>query len=156
MSTPPPPPDPFGPGPGTSPENPYASSDAPGDPGAPVGPGGPGYVASDDERLWAMLCHLSTFAGLLVPFAHIIAPLVIWLIQREKLPLVDDQGKEAVNFQISMTIYYIVTALSIFVMIGCVLLPAALIFDLVVTIIAAVKANQGEAYRYPLCIRFIS
>jgi len=102
-----------------------------------------------------MLCHLSTLAGFFIPLAHIVAPLVIWLIQKDKMPLVDDQGKEAVNFQISMTIYYIVTALTIFLMIGCVLLPAALIFDLVVTIIAAVKANQGVAYRYPLCIRFI-
>ncbi len=148
-----PPPEPFGPEPGTPPENPYASPQAP---GAALGPGEPGYVASDDERLWAMLCHLSTFVGYVVPFGHVIAPLVIWLIQREKLPLVDDQGKEAVNFQISMTIYYLVAGLSIFIVIGCVLLPAALIFDLVVTIIAAVKANQGVAYRYPLCIRFIT
>lgn len=146
-----PPPGPFGAEPGTPPESPYVSPLAPG-----AGPGEPGYGASDDERLWATLCHLSTFIGFVVPLAHIIAPLVIWLIQKEKLPLVDDQGKEALNFQISMTIYYVVAALLMFLLIGCVLLPALLIFDLVVTIIAAVKANQGVAYRYPLCIRFIS
>lgn len=112
--------------------------------------------SASEERTWAMLAHL---AGLLlfisVPLANIIGPLVVWLIKKDTMPLVDDQGKEALNFQISVTIYLIVSAILIIGMIGIVLVPAVIIFDVVVTIIAAIKANQGEAYRYPLCIRFI-
>jgi len=77
------------------------------------------------------------------------------MLKKEEMPLVDDQGKEAVNFQISITIYFLVAAASIFCVIGFVLAPAVLIFDLVFTIIAAMKAGSGEAYRYPLTIRFI-
>ena len=111
---------------------------------------------SKDEHMWGMLCHLSALAGFLIPTGNIVGPLVVWLIKKDEMPFVDDQGKEAVNFQISVTIYVIVSAVLIFVVIGIVLLPAALIFGLVMTIIASLKANEGEAYRYPLCIRFIS
>jgi uncharacterized protein len=111
---------------------------------------------SSDAKTWGMLCHLSTLAGAVVPFAHIIAPLVIWLMKKDESAFVDYHGKEAVNFQITITIAYIVTIILIFVLIGLLLLPALLIFDLVVTIIAAVKASNGEYYRYPLSIRFIA
>ena len=111
---------------------------------------------SKDERLWGMLCHLSALACLTaIPFANVIGPLVVWLIKKDEMPFVDDQGKEAVNFQISVSIYAIVSAVLILAVIGIVLLPAVLIFGLVMTIIASLQANQGEAYRYPLCIRFL-
>ena len=77
-------------------------------------------------------------------------------MQRPKSPhLVDDQGKEALNFQISVTIYGILAGFLIFLFVGFLLLPAVILFDLVMIIVAAVKANQGIAYRYPLCIRFM-
>ncbi len=71
------------------------------------------------------------------------------------MPLVDDQGKESLNFQISMTLYYILSTILIIALIGIVLLIGLSIFNLIVVIIASVKANKGEKYRYPLCIRFI-
>lgn len=71
------------------------------------------------------------------------------------MPLVEDQGKESLNFQISMTIYFIVAWILVFILIGFVLLAALVIFDMVMVIIASVKANNGEKFRYPLCIRFI-
>jgi len=108
-----------------------------------------------DARTWAMLCHLGALAGYIIPFGHIIAPLVIWLIKKDESPLVDDQGKESLNFQISLTIYAVVAGLLTLVVIGFILLIALGIFDLIVVIIAAIKANEGEKYRYPLCIRFI-
>jgi len=115
-------------------------------------------MATMDEkeaRTWAMLCHLGALAGYIIPFGHIIAPLVIWLIKKDESPLVDDQGKESLNFQISLTIYAIVAGLLTLVVIGFILLIALGIFDLIFVIIAAIKANSGEKYRYPLCIRFI-
>jgi uncharacterized Tic20 family protein len=108
-----------------------------------------------DARTWAMLCHIGAFAGYIIPFGHIIAPLVIWLIKKDESPFVDDQGKESLNFQISVSLYAIIAALLTLVVIGAVLLIALVIFDVVMVIIAAVRANSGERYRYPLCLRFI-
>ena len=109
-----------------------------------------------DARMWAMFCHLASLAGLVVPVVGcIIGPLIVWQIKKEEFPFVDEQGKEAVNFQISMLIYGIVAGLLCFVCVGFVLAPAVAIFDLVFLLIAAVKANNGEHYRYPLTIRFI-
>jgi uncharacterized Tic20 family protein len=108
-----------------------------------------------DARTWAMFCHIGAFAGYIIPFGHIIAPLIIWLIKKAESPLVDDQGKESLNFQISVTIYAFVALLLTLILIGYVIFVALMIFDLVMVIIAAVKVNNGEKYRYPLCIRFI-
>jgi hypothetical protein len=113
-------------------------------------------LSEKDARTWAMLCHIGTFAGYIIPFGHIIAPLVIWLIKKDESPFVDDQGKESLNFQISISIYAIIAALLTLVLIGVVLLIALLTFDMVMVIIAAVKSNSGEKYRYPLCLRFIN
>jgi len=109
-----------------------------------------------DARMWAMICHLAGLAGLVVPVVGcIIGPLIVWQIKKEEFSFVDEQGKEAVNFQISMLIYGIVAGLLCFVCVGVVLLPAVAIFDLIFLLIAAVKANNGEHYCYPLTIRFI-
>jgi len=108
-----------------------------------------------DARTWAMLCHIGAFAGYIIPFGHIIAPLVIWLIKKDESPFVDDQGRESLNFQISMSIYAIIALLLTLVVIGVVLLIAVVIFDVIMVIIAAVRANTGERYRYPLCMRFV-
>ena len=118
---------------------------------------GPGSKeVNKDARMWAMICHLSGLAGLVVPVVGcIVGPLIVWQIKKEEFPFVDEQGKEAVNFQISMLIYGIVAGLLCFACVGFVLAPAVAIFDLVFLLIAAVKANNGEHYRYPLTIRFI-
>ena len=105
--------------------------------------------------MWAMFCHLSALAGFVIPLGNIFGPLVIWLMKKDEYPLVDDQGKEALNFQISMTIYYIGAAVLILILIGIILLPALVIFSLVMTVIAMIKANEGVAYRYPVTIRFL-
>jgi uncharacterized Tic20 family protein len=109
-----------------------------------------------DERTWAMLCHLSTLAGFIIPFGNIVGPFVIWQIKKDEFPLVQDQGKEALNFQISMTIYVIASVILIFLLVGIPLLIGLGLFDLIVTVIAAINANDGVKYRYPLSIRFVS
>jgi len=118
---------------------------------------GPGSKeVNKDARLWAMICHLSALAGLVVPVVGcIVGPLIVWQIKKEEFPFVDEQGKEAVNFQISMLIYGIVAGLLCFACVGFVLLPAVALVDLIFLLIAAVKANDGHHYRYPLTIRFI-
>jgi len=111
---------------------------------------------ASEEKNWAVLTHLSALSIFIgIPFGNIIGPLVMWLIKKDVFPFVDEQGKEALNFQISMTIYILISAILIVVLIGFILLPLCLICDLVFTIIAALKASDGEHYRYPLTIRFL-
>ena len=120
------------------------------------GQGSEVVVSNKDEKMWAMLCHLSALAGFIIPFGNVIAPLVIWILKKDEFPHVDDQGKEALNFQISMTIYFIVGAILIFVAIGIVILPILGIFWLIMIVIASIKANDGEKYRYPFTIRLVN
>ena len=109
-----------------------------------------------DVRNWAMLCHLAALAGYVIPFAgNVIGPLVVWLIKREEHAFINDQGKEAVNFQITMTICYLVSFVLVFVLVGIVLLPLVALFSLIMMIVAAVKASNGVQYRYPFAIRFV-
>jgi uncharacterized protein len=120
-----------------------------------AGPQPPPPVETDkDARTWAMLVHLSALGGGIVPMGHIILPLIIWQIKKE-YPFVNDAGKEAVNFNISVTIYLVIAAVLILAFIGFVLLPAIGIASVVLVIIAGLKANDGHAYRYPFTIRFI-
>ena len=107
------------------------------------------------ERTWAMGCHLIALAGFVIPFGNIIGPLVFWLIKKDESEFVNDQGKESLNFQISVTIYAIVAGILVLFIIGILLLIAVGIFALVMIIVAALKANSGEKYRYPLCLRFV-
>ena len=108
------------------------------------------------ERTMGMLCHLLAFCGLVMPFGgNILGPLVLWLVKKEGMPFVDDQGKESLNFQISVVIYGVGAALLSFIGIGIVLGAALGVFWLVMEIIATVAANKGERYRYPLTIRLL-
>lgn len=107
------------------------------------------------ERLWATFIHLSAFATFIFPFGNIIAPLIIWLVKKEEHSLVDDQGKEVLNFQISITIYIVISAFLSMILIGIPVLIALFILWLVLIIKAAIKANKGERYSYPFTIRFI-
>lgn len=108
-----------------------------------------------EHRNWAMACHLAAFAGYFIPFGHILGPLVVLLFKGESHPFVNAQGREALNFQISITLYLLVAALLIAVVIGVFLIAALALFDFIFIIVATVKAKNGETYRYPLTIRFI-
>ncbi|MCJ8168206.1 DUF4870 domain-containing protein [Atopomonas sediminilitoris] len=111
---------------------------------------------NQEVRQWAMLCHFSAFLWLLAPMiGNVIGPLIVWQIKKDLDPLVDDQGKEALNFQISVSLALIICGMLTVVVIGFPLLAVVSIGALVLTIIAGIKANEGQAYRYPFCFRFI-
>lgn len=112
--------------------------------------------SNPESRMWAMLAHLSALSGFVIPFGNIIGPLVIWLVKRDEMSFVNDQAKEALNFNISMTIYMVVAGVLVFVLIGIPLLIVLGIAWLVLAILAAVKANEGTAYRYPLTLRLVN
>lgn len=112
---------------------------------------------SRTERQWAMGCHLIALCGIVVPIpaANLLGPLVLWLIKREDGAFIDDQGKESLNFQISLFIYALGCLVLAAIGIGILLLIPLALFGLVCVIIAAIKASEGIAFRYPACIRLI-
>ena len=107
-----------------------------------------------EEKQLAMFCHISTFIGWVFPFGNIIAPLIIWLIKKEEMPFVDDQGKEVLNFQISIILYVLISVVLIFIVIGIPILILIMLFNAIATIIGAIKAADGVYFRYPMTIRF--
>jgi len=100
----------------------------------------PPAAGSSDERMWAMFAHLSALAGFIIPFGSILGPLIIWQIKKNEYPLVDDQGKEALNFQITALIAIVVCFVLMFVLIGMLLLPLVALAVLILTIIGGIKA----------------
>ncbi|HGM5583533.1 TPA: DUF4870 domain-containing protein [Pseudomonas putida] len=108
---------------------------------------------SAEVRQWAMFCHFSGLLGLVMPLGHLLGPLVMWIWKREVDPFVDAQGKEALNFQISVTIAGFICFLLMFVVIGIVLFAILAVAVLILIILAGVRANEGKPYRYPLIWR---
>lgn len=130
----------------------------------PPSPSASGMPA--EHRQWAMFAHLSALIGGLLTspaggWGCFIGPLAIWLIKKETMPFVDDQAKEALNFNITVAIIALVMAVVTFMTLGLGILftgPIMLVVGiawLVFTIIAAIRSNEGQAYRYPVAIRFI-
>lgn len=109
-----------------------------------------------EARKWAMLCHLSALVGLLGNgIGFLVGPLVVWLLKRGDDPLIDEQGKEAVNFQLTMFLCMLGSLVLAFLLIG---IPFLIFFGLwmvINPIVAAVKTSNGERYRYPVAIRFV-
>jgi uncharacterized Tic20 family protein len=119
-----------------------------------------------EERTWAMFAHLSALGGMLLTGAWFgwgcfVGPLIIWLLKKDTMPFVNDQGKESLNFNITVAIvlfvFFVLSILTfglgfvIFIPLGFVVGVVWLVF----TIIATIKANEGVAYRYPFCLRLI-
>ncbi len=109
----------------------------------------------EDEQMWGLLLHLSAFAGFLIPFGNLIGPIIIWQVKKDESNFLDEVGREAVNFQIAITIYTFVSALLIPVFIGLLLIVAVTLGMIVFTVIAAIKASDGECYRFPMIFRVI-
>jgi uncharacterized Tic20 family protein len=108
-----------------------------------------------DERQWAMLCHLSAMLMYATGIGGFVAPLVIWLLKRDEMPFVADQGRETLNFQITIMLALCAAGILMWVLVGFVLLPLLLLFHFIVTILASVRASEGIAYRYPFCLRLL-
>ncbi|UII71450.1 DUF4870 domain-containing protein [Pseudomonas sp. HN11] len=110
---------------------------------------------SYEVRQGAMLCHLAAFLGFVFPFGSVVGPLILWQMKKEVDPFIDDQGKEALNFQITVAIAWIACIVLAFAVIGFFLMVALAITTVVLTIIGSIKANKGIVYRYPLTWRLI-
>ena len=132
-------------------ENPTPTPEPP----APILPDSP------DARRWITILHLSALAGfLVVGLGQILAPLIVWLLKKNDVPGLDAAGKEVLNFQISWTLWWALSWTFFFVG-WCLILPLAVPFILLAAWVlvganGAIKASNGEAYRFPLTIRFLS
>jgi uncharacterized Tic20 family protein len=125
-----------------------------------------GNEIPSEQRQWAMFAHLSAILGAILTsgiggWGTFLGPLIIWLVKKDTMPFVDDQAKEALNYNITVAIVFVLLWVLVFVTLGIgflVAIPAWIVIGvawLVFTIIAAVKANTGEAYRYPFSWRLV-
>ncbi len=105
--------------------------------------------ASQDERQWGMFLHFSLLAGFIIPFAGLIAPIVIWQMKKAQWPSIDQHGKNVVNWIISGALYGVLFLILSFLVIGIPLLFALGICSVAFAIIGGIKANNGEIWRYP-------
>jgi uncharacterized Tic20 family protein len=116
--------------------------------------GGGAYEPTQDDRTWAILCHVGSFSWYIgVP--GLITVLIIWLVKKDQSPYVDYHGKESLNFQISMLLWVAIGIVTLCVGVGFVILILDGIFNLVMVIVASIKASNGEYFRYPLTLRLI-
>ena len=112
-------------------------------------------VLTETERNWAMLCHLSAFAGFFFPFGGIIGPLICWLSRKDESDWVNLNGKNSLNFQLSVILYIVLAVPLCFIIIGIPIVIMLVTLKIICIIIASVKAAKGELFRYPLLIPFI-
>ncbi len=110
---------------------------------------------SGEDRLWGALAHFSAFAMYFTGIGHIVGPMIIWLWKRDTSPWVSEEAREAMNFNISVSIYAIPLIALCFVVIGFPLLALLHAFQVVCIIIAGLKASDGRSFRYPLNLRLV-
>jgi uncharacterized Tic20 family protein len=112
-------------------------------------------VGSSMQTFRATLCHAAALSGFVLPFGNILVPLVLWFLWKDRSSLVEAQGKEAVNFQAVMTLFYLLSILLIPILVGLLLLVGFGLFSLIMTVTAMVKTHRGEMFHYPLSLRLL-
>jgi uncharacterized protein len=115
----------------------------------------PSVGPTPDERTWGMVAHLCALAGFIVPFGNILGPLVVYLVKRDTSAFVAVEAKEALNFNITLAIAGVVCFMLFLLSVGVLFAALLVLFWLVMIIIAALKAAEGVAYRYPFTLRLV-
>lgn len=115
-------------------------------------------LATDREKNLAMLCHLTALTGFIIPFGHVLGPLVVWMIGKSDSEFVNEHGKSSLNFQISFTLFFIASVFLILFIgpIAVVLMAGSLLYAVVMVIVNGVKAHNGDEGAYTLTIQFLS
>jgi len=112
-------------------------------------------MTDSEAKQWGMFIHFSILAGYVLPLAGFIVPLVMWLMKKDEHSLVDQHGKNVMNWLISFFIYGIISFILIFVGIGILMLWALGILNIIFAIVGGLKASNGEVWAYPFTIRFL-
>jgi len=107
------------------------------------------------DKNWALMAHLGTLIGYVVGVGNFIVPLAIWLSKKDESDFITEHAKESLNFQLSVFIYLIISAMLSIVLIGIPILFGLVITNIVCVVLASMKADKGEFYRYPITIRFV-
>ena len=110
---------------------------------------------SKEARQWAMFCHLSALLGIWIPFGTLIGPLILWQIKREMDPFIDAQGKEALNFQITVSIAMIIGYILTGIFLGGIVLALVGLANVVLSVMGALAENQGGQFKYPFSIKVV-
>jgi uncharacterized Tic20 family protein len=110
---------------------------------------------SDRERAWVTAIHATSLVGFVIPLGNVIAPLVLWLISRRISPFVDEQGREALNFNLSIVLYAVIAGILILLPVGLVILIATAGMLLVLPVVATIQGARGEEFHYPAAIGFL-
>lgn len=111
-------------------------------------------MGSLTDKQWILLSHLGTLIGYMLPFGNIIVPLLVYSMKKES-PLVVEHSRNSLNFQISITIYMLISSILILVLVGIALVAILALIQVVCVVIATIKADKGEIYKYPLTIQFV-
>jgi uncharacterized protein len=154
------------PQPGAGTPDPQPQSNPTPNPGPYALPAGPAPAGgaeplSSEARTWALFCHLAALSGYFSGLGFWLGPLIVWLVKRDEIPLVNDQGREALNFQ--LTVLFAAIALTVLTFVSCgfgIFVTAPLgvalsVYQLVMTVVAGIRANKGETYRYPFTLRLL-
>jgi len=115
----------------------------------------PPVTTTQEERYWSIGAHLATLISGWIPLAGIIGPLIVWLVKKQESAFIERQSREALNFQISVAIYLIISTILMIVLIGWVTFGIVAVLNIVFSIIAAIKVSEGKPYQYPFTIRLI-
>jgi uncharacterized Tic20 family protein len=110
---------------------------------------------NQSDRNTATLLHLMGFLGLVFPLGNVVGPVILWLVKKDESPLIDKEGKKAINFQITMSIAMIISTLLIFIVVGLIFIVAIMILEFVAIITAAIRTSQGQEYNYPFSFEFL-
>lgn len=114
-----------------------------------------GSVVSDEERIYATWMHLSGLSGYVIPMGNFLIPLILWALKHRESHYIDQQGREVMNFQLTITFYAIFTTILVMIFIGWVFVPVVFLLHLIGTIMGTVKTWEGQIFRYPVTFRVI-
>lgn len=116
---------------------------------------GTAVSTSSEERTWLLAAHLSALAGCVIPFGNMIGPLVVWLMKKNESPAIANAAKDALNFNISMSIYMVGATILSFVGIGLLLMIPLGLGWIIMVVMAAVKTSNNEPFKYPLSLNLV-
>ncbi|TRX51613.1 DUF4870 domain-containing protein [Fulvivirga sp. M361] len=108
-----------------------------------------------NEKQWALIAHLGSLAGYIIPFGNIIVPLVVYVSKKDESEFVREHARESLNFQITFTILMVFAVITIILMVGILFLIILPIINLIFVVLAAMAIEKGDFYKYPLAVKFI-
>lgn len=112
-------------------------------------------TVTDDDRTWGAVAHLSALSGLLIPFGSMLGPLLVWRTRGQRTAFVGDQALEALNFNISVALALVTCLILVWLFVGILLTSVLVIYWIIMTVVATLKAGEGHSYRYPITLRLI-